>query len=743
MTQMSVRDVVCGMMVNPSKAAASQMYKNETYYFCHTSCAKKFEINPISYLNNDLKIIKSKPLVLSGGSLRYSCPMDPEIIQLSPGSCPKCGMPLEAMATGNEESKTTKPELVKIFIATALWLPLLGSHLPIFNSYEFLALQACLSSLVVFVFGLPILKSFLKSLWPGPWNMFTLVGLGVLASHALSLLAVIHPEMFGHHSYFESSAGIIVLMLVGQYLENRLHKQANKALSQMIMGIPKDARLIGPTGAETNIPIDLIQPGDLVRVRPGEKIPIDGIILNGSSSIDESMITGEPMPRDVQSNDFVYAGTINLNGSFTLTTKGSGKETMLAKIVQMVEDAKRTRLPIQATVDAISKVMVPAVLFIATLTFIYWIMKNEEPLGWVDALQKSIAVLVIACPCALGLATPMAVGVGISRGAKLGILVRRGEHLENLMNINVLVIDKTGTLTEGKPNVSAIHTSADISSEELLKYAASLAQTSSHPLSKSIVSFALKKGIELISPMKINEEAGQGTTGSVSDQAVALGKLPFLKLKGYDTPNTILEALSNNDSTKVWVGIKGLIAGFIELSDSIKPSAAQAINQLQKEGIKIILLSGDNEHATSKVAKQLDIKEYHGNNTPADKAEFIKTLGLDGKKVAMAGDGTNDAPALALANVSIAMGTGTDLAQESSGIILLKGNLMAIVEARNLSKFTIKAIRQNLALAFLYNLLSIPLAAFGFLSPLLAGLTMSLSSISVLINSLRLRKIPL
>ena len=743
MTQMSVRDVVCGMMVNPSKAAASQMYKNETYYFCHTSCAKKFEINPISYLNNDLKVIKSKPLVLSGDNLRYSCPMDPEIIQLSPGSCPKCGMPLEAMATGNEESKTTKPELVKIFIATALWLPLLGSHLPIFNSYEFLALQACLSSLVVFVFGLPILKSFFKSLWPGPWNMFTLVGLGVLASHALSLLAVFHTEMFGHHSYFESSAGIIVLMLVGQYLENRLHKQANKALSQMIMGIPKDARLIGPTGAETNIPIDLIQPGDLVRVRPGEKIPIDGIILNGSSSIDESMITGEPMPRDVQSNDFVYAGTINLNGSFTLTTKGSGKETMLAKIVQMVEDAKRTRLPIQATVDAISKVMVPAVLFIATLTFIYWIIKNEEPLGWVDALQKSIAVLVIACPCALGLATPMAVGVGISRGAKLGILVRRGEHLENLMNINVLVIDKTGTLTEGKPNVSAIHTSADISSEELLKYAASLAQTSSHPLSKSIVSFALKKGIELISPMKINEEAGQGTTGSVSDQAVALGKLPFLKLKGYDTPNTILEALSNNDSTKVWVGIKGLIAGFIELSDSVKPSAAQAINQLQKEGIKIILLSGDNEHATSKVAKQLDIKEYHGNNTPADKAEFIKTLGLDGKKVAMAGDGANDAPALALANVSIAMGTGTDLAQESSGIILLKGNLMAIVEARNLSKFTIKAIRQNLALAFLYNLLSIPLAAFGFLSPLLAGLTMSLSSISVLINSLRLRKISL
>ena len=740
---MSVRDVVCGMMVIPSKAAASHIYKNETYYFCHTSCAKKFEINPTFYLNNDLKIIKSKPLVLSGGSPRYSCPMDPEIIQLFPGSCPKCGMPLEAMATGNEESKTTKPELVKIFIATALWLPLLGSHLPFFNSHEFLFLQACLSSLVVFVFGLPILKSFFKSLWPGPWNMFTLVGLGVLASHALSLLAVFHPKIFGHHSYFESSAGIIVLMLVGQYLENLLHKQANKALSQMIMAIPKDARLIGPTGAETNIPIDLIQPGDLVRVRPGEKIPIDGIILNGSSSIDESMITGEPMPRDVQSNDFVYAGTINLNGSFTLTTKGSGKETMLAKIVQMVEDAKRTRLPIQATVDAISKVIVPAVLFIATLTFIYWIIKNEEPLGWVDALQKSIAVLVIACPCALGLATPMAVGVGISRGAKLGILVRRGEHLENLMNINVLVIDKTGTLTEGKPNVSAIHTSIDISSEELLKYAASLAQTSSHPLSKSIVSFALKKGIELISPMKINEEAGQGTTGIVADQATALGKLTFLKLKGFTNLNTELERLSNNDSTKVWVGIKNSIAGFIELSDLLKPFSTQAIKQLQKEGVKIILLSGDNEHATSKVAKQLDIKEYHGNNTPADKAEFIKTLGLDGKKVAMAGDGTNDAPALALANVSIAMGTGTDLAQESSGIILLKGDLMAIIIARNLSKFTINAIRQNLALAFIYNLVCIPLASIGFLSPLLAGLLMSVSSVSVLINSIRLHKISL
>lgn len=740
---MSVRDVVCGMMVIPSKAAASHMYKNETYYFCHTSCAKKFEINPTFYLNNDLKIIKSKPLVLSGGSLRYSCPMDPEIIQLSPGSCPKCGMPLEAMATGNEESKTTKPELVKIFIATALWLPLLGSHLPFFNSHEFLFLQACLSSLVVFVFGLPILKSFFKSLWPGPWNMFTLVGLGVLASHTLSCLAVIHPEMFGHHSYFESSAGIIVLMLIGQYFENRLHKQANKALSQMIMGIPKDARLIGPTGAETNIPIDLIQPGDLVRVRPGEKIPIDGIILNGVSSIDESMITGEPMPRDVQSNDFVFAGTINLNGSFTLTTKRSGKETMLAKIVQMVEDAKRTRLPIQATVDAISKVMVPAVLLIATLTFIYWIIKNEEPLGWVDAFQKSIAVLVIACPCALGLATPMAVGVGISRGAKLGILVRKGEHLENLMNINVLVIDKTGTLTEGKPNVSEIHTSSEISPEGLLKYAASLAQISSHPISKSIVDFALKKGIKLISPLEIHEEAGQGTTGIVSDQATALGKLTFLKLKGFTNFNTELERLSNNDSTKVWVGIQNSIAGFIELSDLLKPSSTQAIKQLQKDGVRIILLSGDNENVASKVANQLDIKEYHGNKTPDSKAEFIKNLILDGKKVAMAGDGTNDAPALALANVSIAMGTGTDLAQESSGIILLKGDLMAIIAARNLSKFTINAIRQNLALAFVYNLVCIPLASIGFLSPLLAGLLMSLSSVSVLINSIRLHKISL
>lgn len=743
MPLMSVRDVVCGMMVNPSKAAASQIYKNETYYFCHTSCAKKFEINPNSYLNNDLKVINTKPIVLSGGDLRYSCPMDPEIVQLSPGSCPKCGMPLAAMTTGNEESKTTKPELIKIFIATALWLPLLGSHLPIFDSHEFLILQAGLSSLVVFVFGLPILKSFFKSLWPGPWNMFTLVGLGVLASHALSLLAVLQPEMFGHHSYFESSSGIIVLMLVGQFLENRLHKQANKALSQMIMGIPKDARLIGPLGAETNIPIDLVEPGDLVRVRPGEKIPLDGIIFNGNSSIDESMITGEPMPRDVESKDFVYAGTINLHGSFTLTTTRSGKETMLAKIIQMVEDAKRTRLPIQATVDAISKIMVPSVLFIATLTFIYWIMKNEGPLGWVDALQKSIAVLVIACPCALGLATPMAVGVGISRGAMLGILVRRGEHLENLMNINVLVIDKTGTLTEGKPNVSAIHTSTNISADELLKYAASLAQTSSHPLSKSIVSFALKKGSDLNFPTEIHEEAGQGTSGIVSGQATALGKLTFLKSKGFNNFNTALEKFPNNDSTKVWVGIKGLIAGFIELSDPLKPSSTQAIKQLQKEGVKIILLSGDNEHATSKVANQLEIKEYHGNKTPADKAEFIKNLILDGKKVAMAGDGTNDAPALALANVSIAMGTGTDLAQESSGIILLKGDLMAIIRARNLSKFTIIAIRQNLALAFVYNLVCIPLAAFGFLSPLLAGLSMSLSSISVLINSFRLHKISL
>jgi Cu+-exporting ATPase len=739
----SVQDVVCGMMVNPDNAAANKTYNNETYYFCHGSCAKKFESNPESYLKNDLKVIKTKPMVLTGGNLRYSCPMDPEIIQVLPGSCPKCGMPLEAMATANEESKTTNPELIKIFIAAALWLPLLGSHLPVFDSHEFLIVQAILSSLIVFIFGYPILNSFLKSLWPGPWNMFTLVGLGVLASHTLSLLAVLQPEMFGHHSYFESSAGIVVLMLLGQFLENRLHKQANKALSQMIKAIPKEARLIGPSGAEINIPIDLIQPGDLVRVRPGEKIPLDGIIAVGNSSIDESMITGEPMPRDVESKDFVYAGTVNINGSFTLTTTGSGKETMLAKIIQMVEDAKRTRLPIQATVDTISRIMVPFVLLIAALTLIYWIMKNEGPLGWIDALQKSIAVLVIACPCALGLATPMAVGVGISRGAMLGILVRKGEHLENLMHINVLVIDKTGTLTDGKPSVTAIHSSSNIHPEELLKYAASLAQSSNHPLSKSIVSFALKKGIALNSPTEIHEEPGQGTSGIISGQVTALGKLTFLNEKGINTSINGLEEFANNESTKVWVGIKGINAGFIELSDPIKPSSAKAIKQLQNDGVKIILLSGDNEQTTAKVAKQLNINDFQGNNSPADKAAFIKNLILQGKKVGMAGDGTNDAPALALAQVSIAMGTGTDLAQESSGIILLKGDLMAIVNARKLSKFTINAIRQNLALAFIYNMLSIPLAAFGFLSPLLAGLTMSLSSISVLINSLRLRKISL
>lgn len=739
----SVKDVVCGMMINPSNAAASKNYKDETYYFCHASCAKKFEISPESYLNDGLQIINTKPMILSGDNLRYTCPMDPEIIQFSPGNCPKCGMPLEAMSTTNEDSNTSNPELIKIYIAIVLWLPLLGSHLPVFASHEFLILQAVLSSLVVFVFGLPILKSFYRSLWPGPWNMFTLVGLGVLASHALSLLAVIQPEMFGHHSYFESSAGIIVLMLVGQYLENRLHKQANKALSEMIMAIPKEARLIGPSGAESNMPIDLIQSGDLVRVRPGEKIPLDGIIAEGNSSIDESMITGEPMPRDVERNDFVYAGTINTNGSFTITTKSSGKETMLAKIIQMVEDAKATKLPIQSTVDSISRIMVPLVLMIASLTLIYWIMKNENPMNWIDALQKSIAVLVIACPCALGLATPMAIGVGISKGARLGILVRRGQDLENLMNINVLVIDKTGTLTEGKPTVSAIHASMNLNADELLKYAASLAQTSNHPLSKSIVSCALKKGITLSSPTEINEEAGQGISGLVSGHLIKLGKLTFLKEKGINISTSELDAFANKESTKVWVGINGINAGFIELSDPIKPSSARAIKELQKDGVKIILLSGDNDQATSKVAKQLDIKDFHGNKTPKGKAEFIKNLVLQDKKVGMAGDGTNDAPALAMAQVSIAMGTGTDLAQESSGIILLKGDLMAIVKARNLSKFTINAIRQNLALAFIYNLLSLPLAAFGFMSPLLAGLTMSLSSISVLINSLRLRKKPL
>lgn len=742
MAQKSERDVVCGMMVDPKNSAAIVNYKNRIYYFCHSSCAKKFEIDPEIYLNNNPVLIKTKQKKQIDDKTIYSCPMDPDIVKNYPGDCPKCGMPLEPIR-GSITTNSSNKALLKIIIAAALWLPLLGSHLPIFESHSFMGTQALLSSIVIFGFGLQIIKSFFKSLWPGPWNMFTLVGLGVLAGHTISLLSLFLPEKFGHHSYFESSAGIILLMMLGQFLENRLHNQANLALSQMINSIPKEARMIGPSGIETDIPIDLIQAGDIIRIRAGEKIPLDGTVTSGESTVDESMITGEGMPRDIKPKDFVYAGTMNINGSFTLTTTGSGQDTLLAKIINMIDEAKKTRLPIQETVDKISRIMVPFVLLVALITLIYWGLKNNDPMSWTDGLQKSIAVLVIACPCALGLATPMAVGVGISKGAMLGILVRRGQQLENLMNINVLVVDKTGTITEGKPTLMGSYPFGNTKSVDLLRFAASLSQTSNHPLSKAIAIHSLKNNIPLSPPTEIQEEPGCGISGIISGKKIILGKLSFLNNKGIDTKTTNLNKDIKNHSTSVWISIDNTVAGFIEFSDPIKPSAQKAIKMLQKESIKVILLSGDNEQVTENVAKQVGITEYFGNKNPADKADFIKTLIKSGNKVAMAGDGTNDAPALALANVSIAMGTGTDLAKENSGIVLLKGDLSSIVKARNLSKFTINAIRQNLALAFLYNFLSIPIAAMGFLSPLLAGLAMSLSSISVLLNSLRLRQISL
>lgn len=742
------RDPVCNMMVKPSKAATKVDYKNKTYYFCHQSCGLKFEKDPESFLDDSLKSLQTdrllKPKIPVSNTNRYYCPMDPEITKNGPGVCPKCGMPLEPINSDNTDNSSGKFELIKILLAALLWLPLLSTHFLEFHSQAFLALQALFSSLVVFGFGLPLLKSFFKSLWPGTWNMFTLVGLGVLASHSLSLLALFKPEQFGHHGYFETSAGIIVLMMVGQYLENQLHKQANQALTQMARSIPQEARFVDPNGEEKNIPTDRIQIGDLVRVFPGKKIPLDGIINQGNSSIDESMITGESIPRDVKINDHVFAGTLNIQGSFTLITTGSAKETMAAKIIHLVEEARSSRLPIQATVDSISRIMIPMVLLIAFATFICWALINKEPQGWIDALRKSIAVLVIACPCALGLATPMALGVGTSRGARLGILVRRGTDLENLMDIDVLVIDKTGTLTEGKPRVTGIHPTADRTSTEFLKFTASLAQGSVHPLCKSIVSQALEQRLILTSPKEVLEVAGKGTSGIIAGEKVVLGKFSFLEEKDIDTSNaSLLMQKSQESCSTVWVAISNKLAGCIELSDSLKATTSATITQLQNDGIQIIIMSGDNEQTTATIAKQLNIKDYYGNQSPEDKSKLIKKLIDEGKKVAMAGDGTNDAPALAKASVSIAMGTGTDLAQENAGIVLLKGDLLAIIAARKLSNFTINAIRQNLALAFFYNLICIPLAAFGYLSPILAGLAMSFSSVSVLLNTLRLRNKPL
>lgn len=730
MQQSAETDPVCGMKVLPANASATVEHEGKTYYFCHPSCAQKFSKNPASFLSPQTQSLSKIHTHPKG--MRFFCPMDPDIIRNHPDRCPKCGMQLEPLGNSHQDlaSPSQHKEIYRIVLGVVLWLPLLSSHFLHLHFPGMAWMEGILSTMIVFGLGKPILQSFFFSITSGHWNMFTLVGTGILSAHILSLSSLFN---FSTQSYFESSAGLVVLMLIGSFLESRLQRQSSSALGKLLATLPALVRIRTPDGSEHEIPTELAQPGDILVVRPGEQVPLDGIVLEGHSSLNESMITGEPIPRDAEPSSKIIAGTINIQGSLVFKATSTGKDSTIAKILNKVAEAQQSRMPIQKTVDAISAWMIPLVFITALITFLGWYFLNPDHSS-ILALQNAISVLVIACPCALGLATPMAVAVGVSRAASMGILVSRGEDFQTLEKANILVFDKTGTLTEGKPRIESLHNESNLTEDQFLAVFASLAQASLHPLSRAIYQEASRRNLPLQSPINIKDEPGAGLSGIIAGKQVLLGKLEFIKAR---FPETLLQA-SPMEASRIYLALDGKLAGWATLQDRIRTSTPEAVSNLQKDGLRLILLSGDHPETVKQVANSLGILEYQGGVSPTEKSTFVEKLVQSGNIVAMAGDGTNDAPAISQAQIGIAMGSGTDLTRESAGLTLLVGDLRLIQKARTLSIFTIQAIRQNLFLAFAYNLVCIPLAATGYLSPLLAGLTMTFSSLSVISNSLRL-----
>ncbi len=713
------------------------------------------------------------PAVPSSKTARYTCPMDPEIVQIGPGVCPKCGMALEPMDILTEEEADPEYGSMRrrFWVSAALSLPLLllsmlgewlGLHLEanIRNGIELL-----LGTPVVLWGGWPFFKRVWASLVNRSPNMFTLIGLGTGAAYLNSLAATLFPQLFPasfrdmHGAvpvYFEAAAVITTLVLLGQVLEIRARQRTSGAIRALLHLAPQQAHLVAHNGIEQDVSLDRVQRGDRLRVRPGERVPVDGVVREGASAVDESMLTGEPMPAEKAAGDKVTGGTLNTSGSFLMEAERVGSETMLAQIVKLVSEAQRSRAPMQRLADKVSSYFVPAVVFLAVLSFIGWMLFGPEP-RFAYALVAAVSVLIIACPCALGLATPISIMVAVGRGAHAGVLVRNAEALETLAKVDTLVIDKTGTLTEGKPSVTAIGAvpGATLKELDILQLAASLERASEHPLARAIVRYATEKGVELAEPAGFLAYAGRGVRGHVLGREVLIGTLEFLEEMGVKWPDSedlswILPTRFSAPSTAsaVQVAVDGRVQGLLILADRIKPSAIEAVRALHADGLHLIMATGDNAGSAMLIAKQLDIQEVEANVRPERKGEIIARLRQQGRIVAMAGDGINDAPALAAAHVGIAMGTGTDVAIESAGITLVKGDLRGIVRARKLSRATIRNIKQNLLFAFLYNAIGIPIAAgvlypaFGLLlSPMLASAAMSFSSVSVIANALRLRRL--
>jgi Cu+-exporting ATPase len=805
----TVRDPVCGMRVKAQSVQHRAAHRGEKFFFCSAGCAEKFNANPERYATESFLLketpsrerrpqqasangsapayvcpmcpavreSKPGPCPSCGMALEaetpqlkteYTCPMHPEILRAEPGSCPICGMALEPRTASamKEENPEWRDVARRFWVSLALTAPLLAvamaDMLPGMPLERALPtgwlewLELILATPVVLWGGWPFFTRGWASVVNRSTNMFTLIAMGTVVTYVYSLIATaapkIFPKSFGDMNgrpavYFEAAAAIITLVLLGQLLELRARSRTGTAIRALLDLTPRTARLIHRDGNETDIALESVQVGDRLRVRPGEKVPVDGVVIEGHSSVDESMITGESVPVEKNAGDGVIGATVNASGSFILRAEHVGGETLLAQIVQMVSQAQRSRAPIQRLADKVAGWFVPAVIATAVLSFIGWAVLGPEP-RFAHAIVNAVAVLIIACPCALGLATPMAIMVGTGRGARAGVLIKNAEALEVLERVDTLVIDKTGTLTEGKPRVVSISSAGSLPETEVLRLAASLERESEHPLASAIRAKAQERGLRLAEVRDFEAISGKGVLGVVSGHKVAIGTWALMLEQGI--PGNAAHNETGEDRTRVHVAIDARYSGSMELADPVKKSAERAIRDLKHEKLRMVMLTGDNRTVAETISRQLGIQEFKAEVLPGDKSRIVKALQQQGHVVAMAGDGINDAPALAQADVGIAMGNGTDVAMESAGVTLVKGELDGIVRARKLSRAVMRNIRQNLLFAFIYNSLGVPIAAgvlypiFGLLlSPIIAAAAMSFSSVSVISNSLRLRTVKL
>ena len=763
---------MCGMTVDPAKAAGKVEHAGKTYYFCSPRCAERFRNEPEKFLaapgtaGMDHPAAARAPSTPAAQGVRYTCPMDPQIVQIGPGACLLCGMALEPLDVVAEEQPDPEYDSMRkrFWVSAALSLPLLvlsmfGAWLGLrWQSGTRNAVELLLATPVVLWGGWPFFQRFWISLMNRSPNMFTLIGLGTGAAYFYSVAATLFPQFFpasfrdmqgGVAVYFEAAAVITTLVLLGQVLELRARQRTSGAIRELLHLAPQTAFRVSPTG-DQEVPLSEVKPGDLLRVRPGDRVPVDGTVKEGASAVDESMVTGEALPVDKSPSDKVAGGTLNTNGSFVMVAERVGSETLLAQIVKVVSEAQRSRAPMQRLADQVAGYFVPGVIVAAVLAFLGWMIWGPEP-RFAHALVAAVAVLIIACPCALGLATPMSIMVAVGRGASAGVLVRNAEALETLARVDTLVVDKTGTLTEGKPHLTAIHLapSAKLPENALLSLAAGLERSSEHPLARAIVRAAEERKLPLGPVTEFQASPGGGVQGRVLGKRVVAGTARFLNEQGLaDSARDSWPAAAGTASaTTIFVAVDGQLAGALLLSDQTKASTPAAIRQLRADGLRVVMLTGDRPETAQAIARELNIEEVKAQVLPQQKGDVVKQLRSEGRIVAMAGDGINDAPALAAADVGIAMGTGTDMAIENAGITLVKGDLQGLVRARKLSRATVGNIKQNLAFAFVYNFLGIPIAAgvfyplFGWLlSPMIASAAMSFSSVSVITNALRLRR---